>query len=243
MGQLDRLLDGPPKRILIAGASTGDDVFRFWLRRSVTDIAAIDIFNHEQAWRKVADASTRQFGTSVTFAQAPLESLPFEDARFDLITSTAVLEHVSNLRAAMCECARVLRPGGLAFHFLGPLYYCFGGDHCIAHYGEDAGYDHLLLDDEPYQRRVTDHDFFKANAPDEWAHAWAMWNQFSFAKPKEYVDEFLSGFDIRCLVAVICPSALAFRRRHREKWARLRASGLTELDLLVKGLSVILQKR
>jgi SAM-dependent methyltransferase len=40
------------------------------------------------------------------------ERLPFADAQFDLVTSAWVFEHLDHPRGAMCEVARVLRPGG-----------------------------------------------------------------------------------------------------------------------------------
>jgi SAM-dependent methyltransferase len=43
--------------------------------------------------------------------QANLESLPFEDARFDLALSSQVIEHVLDAPAAMRELHRVLEPG------------------------------------------------------------------------------------------------------------------------------------
>lgn len=42
--------------------------------------------------------------------------LPFEDASFDLVLSNAVLEHVADPAAVVRENARVLAPGGWAFH-------------------------------------------------------------------------------------------------------------------------------
>lgn len=41
---------------------------------------------------------------------------PYESASFDLIYSLAVVEHCFPLDAMMAECARLLKPGGLALH-------------------------------------------------------------------------------------------------------------------------------
>ncbi len=38
--------------------------------------------------------------------------LPYPDASFDLVLLTEVIEHLENHRAAICELARVLKPGG-----------------------------------------------------------------------------------------------------------------------------------
>lgn len=44
---------------------------------------------------------------------ASADDLPFEDARFDCVVCTEVLEHCARPRQAMNEMARVLKPGGV----------------------------------------------------------------------------------------------------------------------------------
>jgi SAM-dependent methyltransferase len=54
----------------------------------------------------------------------PDGALPVEDASFDLILSTQVLEHVEDPDAYLAECFRVLRPGGsLVLSTHGIMYY------------------------------------------------------------------------------------------------------------------------
>ncbi len=43
----------------------------------------------------------------------PAENLPFAENTFDMVVSTAVLEHVQDLDASVMESLRVLKPGGL----------------------------------------------------------------------------------------------------------------------------------
>jgi SAM-dependent methyltransferase len=45
----------------------------------------------------------------------PVEELDIDDARFDLVLCTQVVEHVSDPERALAEIARVLKPGGHAF--------------------------------------------------------------------------------------------------------------------------------
>ena len=48
----------------------------------------------------------------VTVAQADVTDLPFDDGRFDVVTSYLILHHVIEWRQALAEAARVLKPGG-----------------------------------------------------------------------------------------------------------------------------------
>jgi len=47
-----------------------------------------------------------------TFRATLVDSVPFPDCNFDIVTPLAVLEHVSNSRAIVAEIRRVLKPGG-----------------------------------------------------------------------------------------------------------------------------------
>lgn len=48
--------------------------------------------------------------------------LPYDDSSVDYIVSETVLEHVMNPENVACEMARVLKPGGAAFHFFPARY-------------------------------------------------------------------------------------------------------------------------
>lgn len=49
---------------------------------------------------------------NVEFRRADVERLPFEDARFDVVASRQSAHHYADVRAALAELARVLRPDG-----------------------------------------------------------------------------------------------------------------------------------
>jgi ubiquinone/menaquinone biosynthesis C-methylase UbiE len=62
----------------------------------------------EQARRLAAE---RGIG-NVLFRRADVERLPFADASFDVVASRQSAHHYGDVRAALAELARVLRPGG-----------------------------------------------------------------------------------------------------------------------------------
>ncbi|MBW2241129.1 MAG: methyltransferase domain-containing protein [Deltaproteobacteria bacterium] len=49
------------------------------------------------------------------FHQADATALPFDDASFDVVTSSQVYEYVADMEGALTEVHRVLRPGGRVF--------------------------------------------------------------------------------------------------------------------------------
>jgi 2-polyprenyl-6-hydroxyphenyl methylase/3-demethylubiquinone-9 3-methyltransferase len=57
--------------------------------------------------------ASRHIRGQAVFACGRAESLPFADASFDVVWCTDVLEHLPDRPAALCQIARVLKPGGL----------------------------------------------------------------------------------------------------------------------------------
>jgi len=54
----------------------------------------------------------RARGAGIAFAAGNVESLPFRDGAFDVVTCRIAAHHFANVGAAVREIARVLRPGG-----------------------------------------------------------------------------------------------------------------------------------
>ena len=243
LASLQRLARGETwRRVLVPGCYLAGEDVQHWLRKKIQRLDGIDVYSLQERWREIVPQLERAFGTTVHFQQATIEQMPFEDGVFDLVATQAVLEHVRNLRAMVDETSRVLRNGGWAWHSFGPLYFTFGGDHCMSAFGENAGYDHLLLNERDYQQRIFDQAFFNQQT-DPNLPFWARQNQFSFATAAEYLDHFARRFEIKHLVVKFSERALTYRARHPEKWEQLRKAGIAESDLLIKSLVVVLRKK
>ncbi|ACY16650.1 class I SAM-dependent methyltransferase [Haliangium ochraceum] len=99
---------GRGKRVLEVGCGTGLLLERF---ADFADSAlGIDL-----SGGMLAKARAR----GLAVAQASATALPFPDAHFDVVCSFKVLPHVSEIRLALAEMARVTRPGG---HVLAEFY-------------------------------------------------------------------------------------------------------------------------
>lgn len=95
--------------VLVVGCGTGEESLE--LAKLAKSVTSIDI--NSTALEIVA---MRAAGLSnLTLRKAPAESLPFEDASFDLIYSVTVLEHVQGVHAAIAEIHRVCKQKGIAY--------------------------------------------------------------------------------------------------------------------------------
>ena len=61
---------------------------------------------------KYRSEATESLPVNVTFREAKVPPLPFEDESFDYVVSFQVIEHISNDKRFVEEVRRVLRPGG-----------------------------------------------------------------------------------------------------------------------------------
>jgi malonyl-CoA O-methyltransferase len=103
------LLRTPPRAVLDLGAGTGLAARAIKRRFRRAAVSAVDIAapmlelarRHSRFWRPIR------------CVQADAQSLPFEDASFDLVFSNLMLQWLAPPDAALAEIRRVLRPGGL----------------------------------------------------------------------------------------------------------------------------------
>lgn len=111
----DRLGVRAGDRVLDLGCGFGRHAFEAARRGAL--VVALDTGADE------VDQVRSTFGAMIEEGELPAEyptmvvqsdalSLPFADASFDRVIASEVLEHIPDDSAAMCELARVLRPGG-----------------------------------------------------------------------------------------------------------------------------------
>ena len=98
------------KRVLDLGCGSGD--LTLALARVGAHMTAVDL---SPGMIEVARQRLAHFapGADVEFVVAPAETLPFEDATFDVIVGRFILHHLDIAHAAR-ECSRVLTSGGVA---------------------------------------------------------------------------------------------------------------------------------
>src|SRR3546814_8095480 len=64
---------------------------------------------------RIARAHAEQMDLTIDYRFATVEALVAAPARFDVVLSMEVVEHVADLDAFLADCATLLKPGGLVF--------------------------------------------------------------------------------------------------------------------------------
>lgn len=99
----DAVAEARPESVLEVGCGAGE-----MAERIVEELGA-KVVALDESERMVA--LTRERGIEAVVGD--VQSLPFEDGRFDCVVAAWVFYHVADRARAIAECARVLRPGGL----------------------------------------------------------------------------------------------------------------------------------
>ena len=99
----------PYGRVLEIGAGTGFFVLNLMQAGLTSSAVVTDI---SPGMVDVAVRNGAALGLDVSGRVADAETLPFEDAEFDLVIGHAVLHHIPDVELALREVLRVLRPGG-----------------------------------------------------------------------------------------------------------------------------------
>lgn len=106
----------PGGKVLDVGSGFGSFVLA--MRRHEVACVGVDIGAFEV---EISRRRCREVDASTVFRSGSALQLPFDEGSFDAVTLWNVLEHVPDATVAICEAARVLRPGGRV-HLVAPNY-------------------------------------------------------------------------------------------------------------------------
>ena len=101
----------PGKSVLDIGCGTGTLAIRIKEAHPRVKVVGLD---PDPGILRIAVAKAQGAGAEVDFERGSAETLPFEDATFDVVASSLAFHHLAPdvKRAALREALRVLRPGG-----------------------------------------------------------------------------------------------------------------------------------
>lgn len=116
----------PVQRVLEIGSDVDGAVLRELAALGVAEVVGV---NPDPAMWARWDGEEHRLDEHAILRRADASALPFEDAGFDAIFSVATFEHILNLRGALREMHRVLRPGGSVYSLFGPIWSGGRGHH------------------------------------------------------------------------------------------------------------------
>jgi SAM-dependent methyltransferase len=102
-------------RVLDIGSGNGRHVIELARRFGCRTVGVEFVWDHLSAgFPDVEDlrANEPEVARLIALAQGSITALPFAEGTFDLVWSRDMLIHIADLRGALVECRRVLRPGG-----------------------------------------------------------------------------------------------------------------------------------
>ena len=99
----------PYAKTLEIGCGTGFFTLNLMLAGVLGEAHVTDI---SPGMVRVAERNARDLGLTVRGKVADAETLPYDDATFDLVVGHAVLHHIPDVELALREVVRVLKPGG-----------------------------------------------------------------------------------------------------------------------------------
>ena len=110
----EKVLEGSfprSKKVLEVGCGTGFVILNLNMEEGLIGEAyACDI---SQGMVDVCRDNAERLGAEIDVRRAEMEDLPYPDEYFDLVLGHAILHHVPDVRGALKEVYRVLRPGGV----------------------------------------------------------------------------------------------------------------------------------
>ncbi len=128
LDEWDPPLDLAGRRVLDVGSGSGAKSL-LYSRLGAADVIGLELDRRlvtRSAARLSALAKTDEAASRVRIVHGDATQMPLPSAAFDRIVSVHALEHIVPPDLALAECARVLRPGGLAYLRFPPYWSAWG---------------------------------------------------------------------------------------------------------------------
>jgi ubiquinone/menaquinone biosynthesis C-methylase UbiE len=171
----------------------------------------------------------------VEFVSMDATAMEFPDNSFDLILSRSVLEHIRPIERLIAETARVIRPGGMAYHEIDPFYWLRG---CHKRGLVDIPWAHARLTMADFHRFVAETE--GVPTADKRLLRLKTLNRLTLRDWKALMEN--SAFEIVEWVELEAPFAVEVLGEYREAPSTL-LHGATSNDLVVSRVHVWLRKR
>ncbi len=177
-------------KILEIGYSTGGHSL-FAFERMGFNVTGIDNFYDGNFKPIILDhiKISEQIKNNINFIEGDISKIDLVD-KFDLIYSTSVLEHISDVKSSLKNMYNLLNPGGSIFHNYNP-YFSFNGGHALG--TGDAPFMHLRLNINEYNEYIKLYRPYEAKIAIKWLNN-SMNKEISQKKLKNLLIS--SGFKI-----------------------------------------------
>lgn len=226
-------------RVLDLGCGTG------YLGAALAGLGAGEVIGVDRDLGMAADESARgrmmellagDRAEVVSIRPGDAHALPFAAHEFDLVVSSTAVEHFSHLETVVAETARVLLPGGFAYHGVEPWFSRRGG-HALCTL--DFPWGHVRVTPQEFERYV------ELLRPHEAADAVAYFHQ-GFQTPRLTLDLSRRIFQEAFQILEWREKPLPARDPHRRLLdarvlddCRRVHSGVTRRDLLTTAYAVL----
>lgn len=228
------------KDVLVFGCGTGKDV-PSWLVHRPRRLVGFDYFAYPDEWAALKAAHP---GANLDFHRQPEGEATVSPESFDVLASDAVLEHLRDAKGYLVALMRLLKPGGLFYSSFGPTWFGPGGDHLSGYDGLGNVYAHLEKSPADYQAYVEAFSPPALDRPEDDPRLWIRHDLFSRLTLEEYLALFEPcGLEPLFVSYIVDPRALAFRKRHPDRYAALmKSTGRGPEDLDLGGATFIARK-
>jgi SAM-dependent methyltransferase len=171
------------------------------------------------------------------FIRADAMNLLFRDEYFDSCFSFNAFEHIPEPEPAFAEVARILRPGGVAYITLDPVWTCDTGSHFYGHV--PAPWQHLVVSHERFRESMA----AAGAGPDELAAFPSDMNRKRVGDYEAAVENLLAHFPMDLVFHDTYSGLSDPAHAEHPNYQLAMAMGYSESELQMRRLRWVFRKR